>query len=182
MVNYGGTADYGGLAPSGDLTGATDYANMTGLLTLTGGLLLKAGGTFWVNKVLQVPGSANLQGAQSVIKMAAGANLAAVAASSGWTASTNASSVAPATIRGITFDGNTANQSAGAGHGLVLQTYGSYVEDCQFSNTRGDGLRFDYYGANGSANITNTAVENRVHRCRFLLNGGNGLGVSDPEE
>ena len=169
------------LAPSGDTTGVTDTPRLQAALN-SGQPVYMTAGTFWVNSVLQIPGDAAMYGASvylTTIKMAAAANLSAVAASTGWTASTNTSSVSPAFIRGITFDGNSANQSSGTGHGVVLQTNYSYIEDCAFSNTLGDGLRFDVHGANGSTALGNSAVENRVFRCQARFNGGTGINVSD---
>lgn len=169
------------LAPSGDTTGVTDTPRIQAALNSGKAVNLTAG-TFWVNQVLQIPGYAAMYGAGiylTTIKMAAGANLAAVAASAGWTASTNTTSVEPADIRDVTFDANSANQTGGAGHGLVLQTNYSYIEDCAFNNTLGDGFRFDYYGANGSTAIGNSAVENRVFRCQARFNGGTGINIHD---
>lgn len=182
MVNYGAGGAATVLSPSGDTTGATDGAAIASALA-AGKAVQLAPGTFWTNTVIQIPGFASLVGsgepAAVIVKMAAGANLAAVAASSGWTGNTNTLSVNPAVIRGITFDANSTNQSSGAGHGVVLQTYASYIEDCIFQNTLGDGLRFDVHGANGTTAIGNTAVENRVILCQFRTNGGNGFNVAD---
>ena len=177
-----------GLAPSGDATGATDYRNIQGLLNLTGKAVLQPG-VFTVNATLQIPayaallGSAPAEGGSgTIIRMAAGANLAAIAASAGWTASSNTFSVPPCYVRGITLDGNSSAQGGGAGHGLVLQTYWSYVEDCLFENTLGDGLRLDATGADGSTAISNTMPENRFTRCQLRSNGGNGILVHDPSD
>lgn len=179
MVNYGNPA--GLLEPSGDTSGVTDYPRL--VQAFKNGTALGQG-TFWTNQPIPIPGGAVIPGqgiGLTVIKQAAGANLPAVAATSGWTTSSNATSVPPVYIRGVSFDGNTANQTAGTGHGVVLQNYNSYIEDCSFNNTRGDGLRFDYYGANGSSGISNTMVENRVTGCQFRFNGsGLGINVNDP--
>lgn len=171
-----------GLAPSGDQTGQGDYANITALLASGAPAVLQAG-AFRVNGVLEIPAGAVLAGPgpqACTITMAAGADLPALAATAGWAASANTSAVAPCRISGITFDGNAAAQASGAGHGLVLQTYWSYVEDCAFTGTRGDGLRIDSLGADGTTAVANTMPENRVLRCQFRFNGGNGIQVHDP--
>lgn len=117
---------------------------------------------------------------QTVIKMRSGANLPAVATTPGWAANTATSSYDPLHLRNLTFDGNSSNQTSGTGHGVVLQTYYSNVEYCNFQNTRGDGIRLDSVGANGSTSITNNGVENRFHRLQCRNNGGNGINVNDP--
>lgn len=115
----------------------------------------------------------------TIIKMKAGANLAAVAATTGWVGSTATYSVNPLHIQHLGFDGNRSAQTGGTGHGVVLQTYYATVEGCTFENTLGDGLRFDAYGANGTTVIGNTMVENRVERIQCRSNGGSGFVVND---
>ena len=140
-------------------------------------------GTYIVSSTLTLAGYVTYLGPdedQTVIKMKAGTNLQAVAATAGWLNNTATSSSNPVHIRHLTFDGNTSGQTSGAGHGVVLQSYYSNVEYCIFQNTRGDGLRFDANDFNGSTQISNTAVENKIHRCQFRSNGGQGSNVNDP--
>ena len=170
-----------------DSTGTSDSATaIQTALTDAGavnGVVYFPAGTYLVGTTLQIPNNdVTLIGDgiyETTVKMKNATNLAAIITSFGWGASSAGSSTLPVVIRGITFDGNTSNQSSGAGHCMVLQSSYSYIRDCSFQNGRGDGLRFDYFGANGTSHISNTAVENRVFECQFRNNGGNGLNVSD---
>ena len=139
-------------------------------------------GTYIVGSVITLASDLTYVGSnvdQTIIKAKNASNLACVAASTGWVGSTATSSVDPLHLRHLTFDGNKANQTSGTGHGVVLQTYYATVENCNFQNTRGDGLRFDSTGANGTTQISNTMVENRVSRIQCRSNGGSGFTVRD---
>jgi hypothetical protein len=116
----------------------------------------------------------------TTIKMKSGANLQAVAATSGWLTNTATSSASPLHIRHLAFDGNTSGQTSGAGHGLVLQSYYTNVEYVIVQNTRGDGLRWDSTDFNGTTALSNTCVENRIHRVQCRTNGGCGININDP--
>lgn len=116
----------------------------------------------------------------TTIKMKTGANLQAVAATTGWLTNTATSSTNPLHIRHLTFDGNSSGQSSGAGHGIVLQSYYTNVEYCIFQNTRGDGLRWDSVDFNGTTALGNTCVENRIHRVQCRTTGGCGINIHDP--
>lgn len=175
------TPTVAGLAPSGDTSGVKDAANIQALLNLAGLAVLQPG-AWVVNATIQVPGHGALQGYDpdsTVITQAAGANLNAVIASAGWTASSNATSVTPCRIRGLQVDVNSSAQTGGAGHGIVLQSFWSLVEDCIVINAGSDGFRLDTSGASGSPLVSNTMVETKFVRCQARQSGLVGIHVAD---
>jgi hypothetical protein len=171
--------------PSGDSSGATDASTINSVLA-SGQPLRTVPGLYYTDATLQIPANAVWHGfgtdndtAGSVVQQVPNSNLNAIAASAGWTSSTNTGSVAPCDLRGIAFVGQPA-QTAGLGHGIVLQTYRSRLLDIQVNSVFGDGIRLDYYGANGSTALAGTAVENRIERCAVRGAGGRGFGSTDP--
>lgn len=176
---YSGGADPSGVADSY----AAIQAALTAASSATAPTVYVPAGTYIVSQALSIPGGVTVRGdgpSDSIIKMKNAVNQACVAASAGWAASTATTSINPIVLRDLTFDANQANQSSGAGHGVVLQSYYTLVQNCVFQNTRGDGLRFDQLGANGTTAISNTMVENRIRDCAFRANGANGFNVNDP--
>lgn len=173
------------VAPSGDTSGVTDGASITAALSAARRAILLPG-TFYTNQIIALAGNTTLEGAMgnefapSRLLMANGANLDAVIASTGWSTSSNTTSVTPVTIRNLQVDANQANQTGGQGHGIVLQSYGSRLEDLTVMNTRGDGIRFDFFGANGTTGITNTMDENRIIGCKIIGPLGIGIHTTDP--
>lgn len=186
VVTLTNSADWINVKDHGVLGDGTtdDYAALNTIISTAaaGSTIYFPKGTYIVGTLLTLYSDLTYIGSnvdQTIIKMKNAANLAAVAATVGWAGSTATSSVDPVHIRNITFDGNKANQTSGAGHGLVLQTYYSTIENVNVQNTRGDGLRFDAYGANGTTAISNTMVENWVSRVQLRNNGGSGFVVND---
>lgn len=165
--------------------GATDDAPALNALIASaplGSKVIFPFGTYGVGSTLQLPGGLTYEGMNKdfcVIQALPGANLDAVAATVGWTDSINIYAVAPTTIYGLQFSGQPA-QSSGAGHGLVLQTYRARVRDCIFFNCKGDGLRLDQLGLNGTTAIGNAMEENKTWDCQFDTCSGSGFHVNDP--
>jgi hypothetical protein len=173
-----------------DPTGVTDSytaiqaaINAASGSAATGGVVYFPAGTYSVGTTLQLLAGICYLGADkntTIIQMKAGANLNAIAASTGWVLNTGGLDTYPMVIREISWYGNTSNQTSGAGHGVVLQGFWTYVQDCMFTYTRGDGLRFDYFCQNGTNHLSGTATENRVTGCQFRFNGAAGFHVNDP--
>jgi hypothetical protein len=115
----------------------------------------------------------------TIFTMANGANLDALAASEVWlSAAGSPTSDTPITVSGIGFNGNKANQSSGAGHGLVLMNYYSNLDNVDIYDTRGDGLRWTTTTLAGHT-VTNTMVENHLRNVSVTNPGGYGIHVED---
>lgn len=175
-----------GADPTGAADSATAIQNAISAAAgsaATGGVVYFPAGTYSVGTTLQLLAGICYLGADkntTIIQMKAGANLNAIAASTGWVLNTGGLDTYPMVIREISWYGNTSAQTGGAGHGVVLQGFWTYVQDCMFTYTRGDGLRFDYFCQNGVAHLSGTATENRVTGCQFRFNGTIGMHVNDP--
>lgn len=135
-----------------------------------------------VDATLELPPERALVGAgrgHTVLKAADGANLDAVAASAGWSAGGDAGPIdAPMTVRGVSFDGNAANQAGGAGHGLVLATFWASVADVGVSNCGGVGVLVT--SATRDGETAGNAVENHLRRVWVRDTGSHGIHVQDP--
>lgn len=170
------------LYPAGGST--DDGALITAAFSVAKVVFLVAGQTYNINTTIEIPGGCILDGrgndtgTGAVLQQAVGANLNAVIASAGWLESSNTTSANPVQIRGVQVKGQSA-QSSGAGHGCVLQSFRSLVVDCLFTGVKGDGLRFDVFGLNGTTQISNTMVENRITRCAFRSCGARGFATTD---
>jgi hypothetical protein len=137
-------------------------------------------GTYIVSATIQLSGNITYMGADSgvsVVKQKSGSNLNAVMASLGWTAGTNATSVAPTDIYRLQVQGQPAD--SGNGHGIVLQSYQSSIEYCYVQSTKGDGIRFDTASQSGSVTVSNTMVENHLFRCQVRTTTGAGINIAD---
>lgn len=115
----------------------------------------------------------------TILKQAPGANLNAIMAHADWINEISPAYGGIVTIRNLSFFGNTS-QTAGLGHGVVLQSFWSSVEFCTFQNTKGDGLRFDSVSVRGNVTLASTMIENHVFRCQFRGYLGIGLHSNDP--
>lgn len=126
----------------------------------------------------------------ALIKQKNGANLDAVVASPA-ALTTGAGQVfdAPMRITGLRVDGNFANQTGGAGHGIVIAAGGDNMArrtelvDVAAVNTRGDGVVLtetnwdgNTLGFAGGTGAT-TAVEPRLIRVRAFFTCGRGIWV-----
>lgn len=108
-----------------------------------GAMIYFPNGTYTISAILSLKAGRMYLGANresTVIKMANGANLDAVAASESWLSSSAVSSDNPVSVKDITFDANKANQTSGLGHGLVLMSFWNDVETVQARQCRGTGL------------------------------------------
>lgn len=173
------------VTPSGDTSGATDPVKINAQLQANG-LAVLGPFTYYLASTIELPGYAALLGygydapnGGTILQQVAGANLNAVIASQGWLESTNTTSVSPGRLENLRITGQPA-QGSGAGHGIVLQTFRSLVRNCAVSGVLGDGIRFDEKGLNGTTQIGNSAVENRVDKCAFRSCGAIGIHTSDP--
>lgn len=116
----------------------------------------------------------------TTFKMADGANLDAVWCAEMWlSASATPSAQSPVIIRDILFDANRANQTSGAGHGLVGMNFYSVVVDCKAKNTRGDGFRWSAYSLAGNAIVGGNCPESYFIRLDTLNVGGDGIRTID---
>jgi len=162
--------------PSGDPSGVTDRTAINNAL-LRGLAVDLLPGTYWIDATIEYPGGAVIKGAspqQTIIKVVSGSGLSAALASKGWLASSNGASQPPVYMSGFRVDAN-----ASATHGIVSQNFWSYFTDLEATNANTDGLRFDAFGANGSTEISGTAVENHVTNCQFRTNTGSAFRTHD---
>lgn len=166
------------LSPSGDTTGVTDQSNIQNLLN-NGFDIEFSAGIFYIATPIQYPGGCIIQGQGygygTGTTVRATAAMAAAFESAGWAASSNLFSQAPVQIGNMQIDANNL-----AGIGLVTQNFRSVFRGLRISSTTGDGLRMDFFGANGTTGITNTCVENRIEECIIDSAGGQGIRSTDP--
>jgi hypothetical protein len=118
----------------------------------------------------------------AVIKVANGANLNAVITDKVYLAGGTAP-VAPSAsilIRGLVIDGNSSNQAGGNGHGIILVTEGSSVEECGVQNVRGSGIVIaDQNAAGNNTSSSLNQPENGVYRCNVYQPGVSGIVVQN---
>lgn len=184
LVGYITPQDYNSAAGDGatECSAAIQSAITAAAAGSGGRTLFFPGGTYLISSSLVLSSLVTYLGSEedaTIIKATNGSNLTCLAATTGWLNNTNTSAANPLQMRHLIWDGNKANQTSGAGHGVVLQSFYTNVEYCTFQNTRGDGLRWDVNTANGGNTLTNTCVENRVMRCQLRANGGDGFHVND---
>lgn len=171
--------------PTGDITADT-VALQAFLDAAPTGSQLQFGPYEWVvNAVIKYPAGLRLQGTMfrvgtgTRIKMADGANLDAVLASSLWySASATPTSAIPTHISHFHINGNKANQTSGLGHGLVMMNFQSQIEFIIAQDCRGDGIRATGETLAGNG-ITNTANEINIERCQVRSCNGNGIYIHE---
>lgn len=108
-----------------------------------------------------------------VLQQAAGANLDAVVATKSWWDNVTSTNVG-ITVTGLGIDGNKANQTGGAGHGLVLRSFNSTYQDIRVKNTRGDGIRITNESRNNTL-LSGTSVNCTIRD--FFVTDAAGSGV-----
>jgi hypothetical protein len=188
------------LLPSGDTTGAADTAAIQARLDAAGACWL-APGRFYLGRGagtgsgnyagLELPRSgAVLKGGAGVdnttattglteLYMADGTNLDAMVATEGWSSSGYTSGGLPCHVEGVLFNGNTANNPSGLGHGLVLQSGRSRVTGCVFNTISGNGVKLAHLGADGTTAITNQQAEVQIDHCVFRSITGSSVYSND---
>ena len=177
----GATADVVAAAPSGDTTGVTDGASLRAIVAAAsaGSMIVLGGGTFVIDEPLVVGSGVSIVGAGmygTIIKAADGSDMDGVIVAEEWSAG-NDSSDAPLTIRDLCIDANRAN-NAGLGHGIILQSYWSTIENVAVRNCDGSGILVTAEESD-SSEITNTLVETHISRCQIRDVTGHGIWVRD---
>lgn len=110
---------------------------------------------------------------KSVLKAASGSNLDAQLVHQAW--DSNAGTVGqPIDFINFAIDGNKANQSGGAGHGLLLMAWHSRIEGLAVDDCPGDGIRLTSENKSGGT-ISNTMVEGRITGNRVFNCDGAGI-------
>ena len=123
-------------------------------------------------------GAGHALAAGSVIRQAAGANLAGpngvtgVLVSEAWWSDAE-SCDEPIRIHNLAVDGNSPANTGNA-CGIVLCGYWSWVTDCYVARTPLDGILLTDRTQDGT-DVTNSASENRIARCRILNSGRHGI-------
>jgi hypothetical protein len=113
-----------------------------------------------------------------VIKVADGANLDAIISDTAFTSASSAPGPAGGILlNGLVVDGNSANQTAGLGHGIALMGSGNAIVDCGTQNTFGSGIVLADQSAAGHDCTASSLEENVVNFCRVYRAGGYGIWV-----
>jgi hypothetical protein len=142
-------------------------------------------GTYIIGSTLSLRGQRTYVGGtreHSVLKMKAGANLHAIAASRQWldTGAAPEYSQEPAAVMRLGFDGDRASQTAGDGHGLVTFGIRWRVIDVLAQNCRGDGVRISATRRDNAEPTLTTNVECKADSCLVRNCSGDGIRVYDP--
>jgi hypothetical protein len=139
-------------------------------------------GTYIVSSTISLRKSRSYVGAHRemvTIRQANGANLDAVLASETWLSVSSTTSDNPIFISHLGINGNKANQTSGAGHGIALVSFWNHLEHLEIVGTRGDGLYLSSDRRDGTE-ISNTAVETHISRIDVRSADGYGIRVHDP--
>ncbi len=164
-------------------TGAAKHDDLlldSAIASLPAGSELKILGECEVSKTVVLTGGRSYVGGgrTTTIKQAGGANLGAVVASDAWAANAHTCGT-PLRLSHIAINGNRAANSRG--HGLVLHSWLSVIEDVQVSNAPEDGIRVTSVGSDNTTVITNTQVNSRLTNLFITDCGGDGIRVEDPK-
>lgn len=136
-------------------------------------------GSCLLNSTIKLLGNRSYNGESrtgTVLKQMNGANLVALFASdtflddNSWTGN-------PISIRQLTLDGNSANNSSPT-NGLVLRSWQSVVEDVQITNVGGNGIFLTNLTTHKTA-LSNTQVNGRIVGNFIKSCGANGIYVQD---
>lgn len=149
----------------------------------TGSTVYFPAGTYIISATLSLAGDRSYIGTHRLgckIKVKNGANLTQAMASASVLATAPASGDLPIRIAHLFLDGNSANQTAGAGHGIVIRAFWSDLDDVEVNNTRGVGIRLSTV-ANDNTELTQQGPENRIDRCVVRNAGSHGFQVYDPD-
>lgn len=176
----GGQVQFNAPAATGlDLLDAPALQAFFSAVTPGSKAVLPAG--LWIlNATVQYPADLTIDGASkdglygTRLKMADGANLDAVLASSQWfSASATPAAAEPTNISNLYIDCNQANQASGLGIGLVTMNYGSRIHRVAVQRARTDGFRASGLTKAG-VEITNSMPAIRFTECdaaNFLTTG-----------
>jgi hypothetical protein len=168
--------DYGAI---GD--GSSDDAaaiNAAIAATPYGGTVWFPRGTYNVGSTISLRQGVRCTGSNdwgATIQQAAGANLHAVMADTGYL--TNASDVTDGvTLEYLTIDGRKDRNKTG--HGIVLMTWRSLINKVTVSNTPDSGIVLSDVTIKGKT-FNGSAIENRIENCSIDFTLGNGIWVMD---
>ena len=155
-----------------------DLLLQAAIASLPAGSELKILGECEVSKTVVLAGGRSYVGGgrTTVIKQAAGANLGAVVASDSWVANAHTCGT-PLRLSHIAINGNRDANTRG--HGLVLHSWLSVIEDVEVSNAPQDGIRVTSVGSDNSTVITNSQVNSRLTNL-FITDSGGGTPPSLP--
>jgi hypothetical protein len=142
-------------------------------------------GTYLVSAPIRLRGGLTYEGpghalgSSAVIKQAAGANIAGANGVTGVLAAnaflTDAATCdTPIAIRHLEVDGNKAANPSSNAAGILVCSFWSWVDDCYVTNTPSHGVLLTDVTDDGTQ-ISNSASENRIQRCRILDPSGNGI-------
>jgi hypothetical protein len=113
-----------------------------------------------------------------VIKVADGANLDAIISDTAFTSTSTAPGPAGGILlNGLVLDGNSAEQTAGLGHGIALMGSGNAIVDCGTQNTFGSGIVLADQSAAGHNCTASSLEDNVINFCRVYQAGGYGIWV-----
>ncbi|WP_426753950.1 right-handed parallel beta-helix repeat-containing protein [Myxococcus sp. Y35] len=133
-----------------------------------------------INGTIRLVGQRTYRGQNAsgtVIRQAAGANLAALLASDTWLSGATYTGN-PITLRDLTLDGNAAANTGRATDGVVLMSWNSTVEGLTIQNMRGSGIRLTNTSSTGTT-LTNTQVNGRITHNFITDSGQYGIYVQD---
>jgi hypothetical protein len=179
---YCATTHSTGPPPTVMCTGAAkqdDALLKTAIAALPAGVELKILGECEVSETVVLRGGRSYVGGgrTTTIKQADGANLGAVVASDSWVENAHTCGT-PLRLSHIGINGNRAANTRG--HGLVLHSWLSVIEDVEVSNAPEDGIRVTAVGEDNSTIITNTQVNSRFTNLFVTDCGGDGIRIEDP--
>ncbi len=121
-------------------------------------------------------------GGATIIRAATGSNLDAVIASRNWAENAVGNGAGYACgVTGICVDGNKANQTGGAGYGIVISDYRGFATDNVVMNARGDGIVLSSVMKDGTSQYPEGV---NMAECRISGNtienpGGHGILVNE---
>lgn len=167
-------------------TTADDNTIQTALNAASAGDTVHVDGPCQADATITVPDSITFEGDGdgTIIKMANGANLKALVASSTWSSNFTSTNTGQ-TIRRFVLDGNVANNASVASGGavLVLRAYNSRFTDLDVENGDRDGILISNASSNGTA-LTGTSVNSVIERVNVhdmtevgvhVVDGGNAM-------
>ena len=144
-------------------------------------------GTYIVSNMIKLPslrhylGGGSALGNGVLIKQKNGANIhsttgsyGALFASNDW-ATNAATSGYSIVIENIAFYGNKENNPSSTACGIVLMNFWSRIQDCYIMDMPQHGIMLTDQGYDGSTQISNSASENRIMKCKIDGSGANAI-------
>lgn len=137
-------------------------------------------GTCLINQTIILKGDRTYVGDSrtgTILREAAGANLAAIVASDSWV-SDSSTTGDPVRIAHLTIEGTGSNGGGSDTSGLVIRSWLTVIEDLQIENVSGDGIQITGTSENGIP-LANTQVNGRISNIFITNVGGDGIHVID---